>query len=71
MPSKQDAIQQEPHLRDCNLSLDESFEQSSEPMTLVGDEELELEELQEGPNPLRCSTHLASNGRHGCSLCKG
>ncbi|CAL9192624.1 unnamed protein product, partial [Musa hybrid cultivar] len=70
VPSKQDAIQQEPHLRDCNLSLDESFEQSSEPMTLVGDEELELEELQEGPNPLRCSTHLASNGRHGCSLCK-
>ncbi|CAD5179084.1 unnamed protein product [Musa acuminata subsp. malaccensis] len=70
VPSKQDAIQQEPHLRDFNLSLDESFEQSSEPRTLVDDEELELEELQEGPNPLRCSTHLASNGRHGCSLCK-
>ncbi|KAI5005272.1 hypothetical protein ZWY2020_032515 [Hordeum vulgare] len=38
--------------------------------TLVDDEELELSELQAGPNPLRCSAHLSSTGRHGCPLCK-
>ena len=38
---------------------------------LVDDEELELQELQAGPNPLRCSDHFAANSIHGCSLCKG
>uniref|UniRef100_A0A2N9IPY1 Homeobox domain-containing protein n=1 Tax=Fagus sylvatica TaxID=28930 RepID=A0A2N9IPY1_FAGSY len=37
---------------------------------LVDDEELELQELQAGPNPLRCSDHFAANSIHGCSLCK-
>ncbi|KAK3020286.1 hypothetical protein RJ639_045835 [Escallonia herrerae] len=37
---------------------------------LVDDEELELRELQAGPNPLTCSAHFATNGLHGCSLCK-
>ncbi|KAG6482178.1 homeobox-DDT domain protein RLT3-like [Zingiber officinale] len=60
----------ETHLKGCKLSLDESSEQPSELMALIDDEELELEELQVGPNPLRCTAHLASNGRHGCPLCK-
>ncbi|XP_058071521.1 homeobox-DDT domain protein RLT3 isoform X2 [Magnolia sinica] len=37
---------------------------------LMDDEELELRELQAGPNPLTCSAHITKNGRHGCSLCK-
>uniref|UniRef100_A0A0E0LNF8 Homeobox domain-containing protein n=1 Tax=Oryza punctata TaxID=4537 RepID=A0A0E0LNF8_ORYPU len=57
---------------ECHLSVDES--QSSvlqaNQVTLVDDEELELRELQAGPNPLRCSAHLSSSGRHGCPLCK-
>ncbi|KAL5198622.1 hypothetical protein ABZP36_002134 [Zizania latifolia] len=57
---------------ECHLSVDES--QSSDLQTkhvsLVDDEELELSELQAGPNTLRCSAHLSSSGRHGCSLCK-
>ncbi|XP_040381805.1 homeobox-DDT domain protein RLT3 [Oryza brachyantha] len=57
---------------ECHLSVDES--QSSElrtnQVTLVDDEELELSELQAGPNPLRCSVHRSSSGRHGCPLCK-
>ena len=58
---------------DCRLSVDksESSEVLTELVTLVDDEELELSELQSGPNPLRCSAHLTSSGRHGCPLCKG
>ncbi|XP_022880809.1 homeobox-DDT domain protein RLT3-like isoform X1 [Olea europaea var. sylvestris] len=37
---------------------------------LVDDEELELRELQAGPNPLTCSAHFATNASRGCSLCK-
>uniref|UniRef100_A0A5B6YSH3 DDT domain-containing protein n=1 Tax=Davidia involucrata TaxID=16924 RepID=A0A5B6YSH3_DAVIN len=37
---------------------------------LADDEELELRELQAGPNPLTCCAHFATNGLHGCSLCK-
>ncbi|KAL3523710.1 hypothetical protein ACH5RR_016544 [Cinchona calisaya] len=37
---------------------------------LVDDEELELRELQAGPNPVTCSAHFETNGLHGCSLCK-
>ena len=29
---------------------------------LLDDEELELQELEAGPNPLRCSDHFAANG---------
>lgn len=39
--------------------------------TLLDDEELELRELQAGPNPLTCSAHFASDPVHGCSFCKG
>jgi hypothetical protein len=58
---------------ECLLSVDESesSELQTEQATLVDDEELELSELQAGPNPLRCSAHLSSTGRHGCPLCKG
>ncbi|KAJ1267386.1 hypothetical protein BS78_07G052300 [Paspalum vaginatum] len=57
---------------DCHLSVDksESSEVQTELVTLVDDEELELSELQAGPNPLRCSAHLSSSGRHDCPLCK-
>ncbi|KAM0862284.1 hypothetical protein ACQ4PT_045348 [Festuca glaucescens] len=57
---------------ECLLSVDESesSELQTEQATLVDDEELELNELQAGPNPLRCSAHLSSTGRHGCPLCK-
>lgn len=56
----------------CHLSVDESesLELQTELVTLVDDEELELSELQTGPNPLRCSAHLSSSGRHDCPLCK-
>lgn len=37
---------------------------------LVDDEELELQELQAGPNPVTCA-HFTTNRSHGCSLCKG
>ncbi|MCD9640180.1 hypothetical protein HAX54_025325 [Datura stramonium] len=39
--------------------------------SLMDDEELELMELEAGPNSLTCCTHFASNGLRGCSLCKG
>ncbi|XP_055831530.1 homeobox-DDT domain protein RLT3 isoform X2 [Solanum dulcamara] len=39
--------------------------------SLVDDEELELMELEAGPNSLTCCTHFASNGLRVCSLCKG
>ncbi|CAL9042752.1 unnamed protein product [Musa banksii] len=68
--SGKDMNQKEPCLKDCKLFLDKFSEQSSELIDLVDDEELELKELQVGSNPLRCSAHLASNGRHGCPLCK-
>ncbi|KAL6870596.1 hypothetical protein ACP4OV_014444 [Aristida adscensionis] len=59
-------------LMDCHLSVDKSVssELHTEQLTLVDDEELELSEQQAGPNPLRCSAHLSSSGRHGCPLCK-
>ncbi|XP_059307834.1 homeobox-DDT domain protein RLT3 [Lycium ferocissimum] len=39
--------------------------------SLADDEELELMELEAGPNSLTCCTHFAGNGLRGCSLCKG
>nr|XP_010932083.1 homeobox-DDT domain protein RLT3 [Elaeis guineensis] len=72
VPCGKDVDQKKPHPTECKLSLDElkSLEQSNALTVLVDDEELELRELQAGPNPLRCSAHLASSGRHGCPLCK-
>nr|ABZ89177.1 putative protein [Coffea canephora] len=49
------------------LTCEENLDQL---VNLEDDEELELKELQAGPNPLSCSAHLATNGSHGCSLCK-
>lgn len=54
----------------CNLLHEESdTEQFDALAQLVDDEELELREIQVGPNPLRCS-HFALDGKHGCPLCK-
>ncbi|XP_010274901.1 PREDICTED: homeobox-DDT domain protein RLT3 isoform X2 [Nelumbo nucifera] len=60
------------HNVECKLALEglRSLEQPNELAVQVDDEELELRELQAGPNPLTCCDHLATNGIHGCSLCK-
>jgi hypothetical protein len=65
-------VPEEHCIMDCYLSVDKSelSELQTVDMTLVDDEELELSELQAGPNPLQCSAHLSSSGRHGCPLCK-
>lgn len=67
-----DRNKKKPLLAKCKLLADEqkSVEQVDDQTVLVDDEELELRELQAGPNPLRCSAHLPSNGRLGCPLCK-
>ncbi|KAF8683513.1 hypothetical protein HU200_044426 [Digitaria exilis] len=72
VPCKRVIEPKEHPLMDCCLSVDksESSELLTEQVALVDDEELELSELQAGPNPLRCSAHLSSSGRHGCPLCK-
>ena len=44
---------------ECHLSVDESQTSVLQSEQLVDDEELELIELQAGPNPLRCSAHLS------------
>lgn len=56
---------------ECKLAIGElrPQEQSGAIMVSMDDEELELRELQAGPNPLTCS-HLAIEGRRSCSLCK-
>lgn len=64
--------QMKPHKEKCELALDrvvcqEDLEQFAK---LIDDEELELQELRAGPNPVTCSAHFATNGLHGCSLCK-
>lgn len=46
----------------------EELDQISE---LIDDEELEMRELQAGPDSFMCSDHLAASGILGCSLCKG
>lgn len=57
----------------CELALEDvkCLENIEQFAVLVDDEELELRELQAGPNPLSCSAHFATNSSHGCSLCKG
>ncbi|XP_042046223.1 homeobox-DDT domain protein RLT3-like isoform X1 [Salvia splendens] len=60
-----------PHKDRCELALENAkCLENTEFAMLLDDEELELRELQEGPNPLSCSAHLTTSGSHGCSLCK-
>ncbi|XP_042054023.1 homeobox-DDT domain protein RLT3-like [Salvia splendens] len=55
----------------CELALEDvKCIENTEFEMLLDDEELELRELQVGPNPLSCSTHFTTSGSHGCSLCK-
>ncbi|KAJ6801985.1 homeobox-DDT domain protein RLT3-like [Iris pallida] len=68
---KKDTNQNKPHRTTCILSTEaNSLKQPDAFIQYVDDEELELRELQAGPNPLRCSAHLTSNGTHNCPLCK-
>ncbi|XP_057471021.1 homeobox-DDT domain protein RLT3-like isoform X2 [Actinidia eriantha] len=64
--------QKQPRKQKCELALEvvrcqEDLEQFA---LLMDDEELEIRELQAGPNPLTCFAPFAINGLHGCSLCK-
>ncbi|KAI3458724.1 hypothetical protein Pfo_015387 [Paulownia fortunei] len=60
------------HKEKCELALEDvkCLENMEQFAMLLDDEELELRELQAGPNPLSCSAHFPTNGSHGCSLCK-
>ncbi|MCL7030168.1 hypothetical protein MKW94_018097 [Papaver nudicaule] len=60
------------HQEECKLCSGELRDEdnSNAFATSLDDEELELRELQEGPNPPVCSANLASDGIHSCSLCK-
>ncbi|KAK9733056.1 hypothetical protein RND81_04G040800 [Saponaria officinalis] len=57
----------------CKLAFDiKSSEASlSSYPELADDEELELRELQAGPNYITCCLHFDTGGSHSCSLCKG
>ncbi|KAH6762645.1 hypothetical protein C2S52_020078 [Perilla frutescens var. hirtella] len=60
-----------PHKEKCGLTLEDvRCIENIEFSVLLDDEELELRELQVGPNPLSCSAHFPTSGSHGCSLCK-
>ena len=48
-----------------------SWEYLNHVAILADDEELELQELQAGLNPLKCLDHFAANSIHGCSLYNG
>ncbi|XP_030963210.1 homeobox-DDT domain protein RLT3 isoform X2 [Quercus lobata] len=69
---REDEHLKQPDIVKCELALEGAIsrEDLNHVAMLVDDEELELQELQAGPNPLRCSDHFAANGIHGCSLCK-
>ncbi|KZV55249.1 hypothetical protein F511_06726 [Dorcoceras hygrometricum] len=64
--------QKQPRNEKCELALEDvkCLENTEHFSVLLDDEELELQELQAGPNPLSCSAHFPTNGLHGCSLCK-
>ncbi|XP_043804783.1 homeobox-DDT domain protein RLT3 isoform X2 [Manihot esculenta] len=70
--SKRDESQNHPCKEKCELALEGviSQERADQLTMLLDDEELELRELQAGPNPLTCSEHCANNRLHGCTLCK-
>ncbi|RAL37048.1 hypothetical protein DM860_003970 [Cuscuta australis] len=72
MKAQNASRQKQPRRGKCELALDgERNEDNDQFALLMDDEELELKELQTGPNPLTCCTHFTGNGLHGCSLCKG
>lgn len=72
MVSRRDEIEDHPRKEKCELALEEVICQDlSRFAMLMDDEDLELRELQAGPNPVTCSDHCATNGPFGCSLCKG
>ncbi|KAL5977172.1 hypothetical protein ACLOJK_021514 [Asimina triloba] len=54
------------HKAECILALDGlgAEAQSDVSTELMDDEELELRELQAGPNPLTCSAHITTKGQH-------
>lgn len=61
-----------PRKEKCDLALEDmKCTENSGFALLLDDEELELRELQAGPNPLSCSAHFPTSGSRGCSLCKG
>ncbi|XP_073314795.1 homeobox-DDT domain protein RLT3-like isoform X1 [Primulina huaijiensis] len=64
--------QKQPRKEKCELAFEDMkcLENTENFAVLLDDEELELQELQAGPNPLSCSAHFPTNGSHGCSLCK-
>lgn len=70
--SKKLEIQKPSYREKCELFLGGviSLERLNQFAMLMDDEELELRELQAGPNPLTCSDHCSSRAPHGCSLCK-
>ncbi|KAJ8748191.1 hypothetical protein K2173_000599 [Erythroxylum novogranatense] len=70
--SKRGTIQMEPRKEKCELALEGVLflERLKQFEVLVDDEELELRELQAGPNPTSCSDHCFANGLDGCLLCK-
>ncbi|KAE8699577.1 Homeodomain-like transcriptional regulator isoform 2 [Hibiscus syriacus] len=70
--SNKNVNQMQPRKEKCELALDGtvSNECLDQLAMLADDEELELRELQAGPNPLSCADHLGRSGLLGCSLCK-
>ncbi|KAF7813933.1 homeobox-DDT domain protein RLT3-like [Senna tora] len=70
--SNQDVSQKQSQKEKCELVLDRAMleEELSRISVLIDDEELEIRELQAGPDLLVCSDHLAASKIHGCSLCK-
>ncbi|XVF31979.1 hypothetical protein REPUB_Repub17cG0042100 [Reevesia pubescens] len=70
--SNKDDNHVQPRKEKCELAFERSIsnDRLDQLAMLVDDEELELRELQSGPNPLTCSDHLGTSGVLGCSLCK-
>ncbi|XWS36650.1 hypothetical protein CRYUN_Cryun20dG0103400 [Craigia yunnanensis] len=70
--SKKDDNHRQPCKEKCELVLEGSISNEclDQLALLVDDEELELSELQAGPNPLTCLDHLGTSGVLGCTLCR-
>ncbi|KAF5746208.1 hypothetical protein HS088_TW06G00375 [Tripterygium wilfordii] len=66
-----DVLQKPTQKERCKLALEgvASHEHLNQFTTLVDDEELELRELQAGPNPQTCE-HFAANRLRGCLFCR-
>ena len=71
-PNQDDHLKQ-PDIVKCELALEGAISRQylNHVAMLVDDEELELQELQAGLNPLKCLDHFAANSIHGCSLYNG